>query len=288
MLQYKVANLNGIKVLLCDADGNLFPSEEPAFVASTAVTNRFMQEFGLHYWFTPTELRLATTGKNFRTTIISLAASGGISLEPELAARYGYKEPNYQERSGAGSEKGPEKSDQHPSRVLTAAELEQWVAEEKTAVTDYLRTALSPDSSVVTALTELGRRYMLACISSSASIRVAASLEATGLASFFPERLRFSAEDSLPVPTSKPDPAIYLFAGQQLKIKPTEGLAIEDSLPGTQAAIRAGYQTVGNLQFVPEDERLARITALKEAGVVAIIFSWQELLTLLENTNLPV
>jgi hypothetical protein len=33
--------------LLCDADGNLFPSEEPAFVASAVVTNQFLAELGI-------------------------------------------------------------------------------------------------------------------------------------------------------------------------------------------------------------------------------------------------
>src|SRR5206468_6511581 len=30
-------------ILLCDADGNLFPSEEPAFEASAVVTNRYLE-----------------------------------------------------------------------------------------------------------------------------------------------------------------------------------------------------------------------------------------------------
>jgi hypothetical protein len=36
--------VTGLTALLCDADGNLFPSEEPAFVASAEVTNRFLAE----------------------------------------------------------------------------------------------------------------------------------------------------------------------------------------------------------------------------------------------------
>ena len=35
-------DVGAVKVLLCDADGNLFASEEPAFVASTVVTNRLL------------------------------------------------------------------------------------------------------------------------------------------------------------------------------------------------------------------------------------------------------
>ena len=33
--------------LLCDADGNLFPSEEPAFDASVEVTNAFLASLGI-------------------------------------------------------------------------------------------------------------------------------------------------------------------------------------------------------------------------------------------------
>ena len=40
-------DLEAVEVLLCDADGNLFPSEEPAFVASAAVTNRLLAESGI-------------------------------------------------------------------------------------------------------------------------------------------------------------------------------------------------------------------------------------------------
>ena len=36
-----------ITTLLCDADDNLFPSERPAFAASTDVTNRFLARFGV-------------------------------------------------------------------------------------------------------------------------------------------------------------------------------------------------------------------------------------------------
>ena len=34
--------LEQVRYLLCDADGNLFPSEEPAFEASAEVTNAFL------------------------------------------------------------------------------------------------------------------------------------------------------------------------------------------------------------------------------------------------------
>ncbi len=67
------------RVLLCDADGCLFPSEEPAFVASADVTNAFLDRLGLTVRFGAEELRLATTGKNFRTTAVDLAVAHGVA-----------------------------------------------------------------------------------------------------------------------------------------------------------------------------------------------------------------
>lgn len=257
-----VITLDGITVLLCDADGNLFPSEEPAFVASTTVTNRFLRSFGVERQFTATELRLATTGKNFRTTALDLAVACGIPLAPALAAQYRGLAPSTLQ--GAG-------------RALTAADLEGWVAEENREVTAYLGAVLTPDVRVIEPLSALARRFTLAAVSSSATSRLAACFEATGLAALFPEHRRFSAEDSLPTPTSKPDPAIYAFAGRRLGVTAAQGLAIEDSLPGAQSAIGAGYRTVGNLLFVPPAERAARQEALQATGVAAIVSSWREL-----------
>lgn len=66
-------DVEAVDVLLCDADGNLFPSKEPAFVASSAVTNRLLADLGVERRYTATELRRGTTGKNFRTTAVELA-----------------------------------------------------------------------------------------------------------------------------------------------------------------------------------------------------------------------
>jgi beta-phosphoglucomutase-like phosphatase (HAD superfamily) len=161
-----------LEVLLCDADGNLFPSEEPAFVASADVTNRFLADLGVDRRFSPEELRLATTGMNFRTTSRRLAAEAG-----------------------------------HPE-----VDVEPWVAEEKRAVTAHLGATLTPHPETSDALTALSAYLRPAAVSSSALTRLAACFTATGLDDLIPPAVRFSAEDSLPVPTSKPDPAVYLHA----------------------------------------------------------------------------
>jgi beta-phosphoglucomutase-like phosphatase (HAD superfamily) len=230
-----------VTTLLCDADGNLFPSEEPAFVASADVTNRCLAELGVDRRYEPEELRLATTGKNFRTTIADLAREAGAADR------------------------------------LTPGLLEDWVAEERRAVTAYLGTALEPDPAVSEPLERLARRFGLAAVSSSASLRLDACFAATGLAGLFPPERRFSAEDSLPVPASKPDPAIYVFAGQELGVDPACAVAIEDSVPGVASAVAAGFTTIGNVVFVPEGEREQRVAELRAAGVTEVVAAWAEL-----------
>jgi HAD superfamily hydrolase (TIGR01509 family) len=230
-----------LTALLCDADGNLFPSEEPAFVASAEVTNRFLAAHGIPQRFTAEELRLATTGKNFRTTAVDLATAAGV----------------------------------------TATDLDRWVAEEKLAVTEHLGHELRPAEEVTAALTTLSGHLTLAAVSSSALTRLAACFTATDLDELIPPARRYSAEDSLPTPTSKPDPAVYLHACRELGIEPGQGLAVEDSVVGALSAVRAGCPTVGNLRFVAPAERPARADQLREAGVVAVVTSWSELTDLL-------
>jgi len=260
--------LDDVEVLLCDADGNLFPSEEPAFVASTEVTNDLMAAYGSDRRFTPEELRLATTGLNFRSTAVVLCLDNGIQVAPDLL-------PPDRSTTAVDHEGRADRA------MLTTEALEEWVEREKQAVIDHLRSQLRPDPAVLEPLHRLARRYGVAAVSSSADDRIAASFEVTGLAGFFPPERRFSAEDSLPRPTSKPDPAIYRYAGERLGIGPHQGLAVEDSLPGASSAVAAGFPTVGNLQFVAPDERKARAEGLREIGVVTVASSRIEVEALL-------
>jgi HAD superfamily hydrolase (TIGR01509 family) len=236
-----------IRVLLLDADGSLFPSEEPAFAASATVLDRLMEELGSDARHDPQALRRATTGRNFRATAGELARGAG--------------------------------------RPLAPSELDDWVAQENAVVTRHLAATLTPDPDVVGTLTRLGERFDLAVVSSSARSRLDACFAATGLADLLAPDRRFSAEDSLAVPTSKPDPAIYAHAGAALGIGPGEGLAVEDSLPGAQSAIAAGFATVGNVRFVAPDEREQRVAELREAGAHAVIAAWSELEELLSRDD---
>jgi beta-phosphoglucomutase-like phosphatase (HAD superfamily) len=229
-----------VDVLLCDADGNLFPSEEPAFVASARVTNAFLAAHGVTRRYTPEELRLATTGKNFRTTASELVGGDAV-----------------------------------PARI------EEWVRIERDAVTAHLAQTLRPDGAVCEPLLRLARRHRLAAVSSSALVRLEACFAATALDDLFPPEVRFSAEDSLPVPASKPDPAVYVHALERLGVPAERSLAIEDSVPGVLSAVAAGIPTAGNVQFVPPGERTERAAALLEAGAARVLASWDELAAIL-------
>ncbi len=232
-----------VTTLLCDADGTLFPSEEPAYAASAGVTNRFLAGLGAERAFAPDELQRMTNGKNFR------------AAAAQLATGYG--------------------------RELSRADLDGWVTEEKDVVTAHLRTVLRPDAAVRGPLERLTGRFTLAAVTSSASSRLAACLAVTGLDPLFDAGRRFSAEDSLAEPTSKPDPAVYLHAGAALGVGPAEAVAVEDSVNGARSAVAAGFPTIGLLQFVPDADRPARAEALRETGAVAVVGSWTDVEALL-------
>jgi HAD superfamily hydrolase (TIGR01509 family) len=228
-----------LTTILCDADGTLFPSEEPAFVASAVVTRSFAARFGLGGDYSAESLRIATTGQNFRSTARALLSDAQVEVSD--------------------------------------GELESWVDQERAAVTAHLARALSPQPDVLAAVARLASNYQLAAVSSSALSRLRACFRASGLDRAFPPERTFSAESSLPVPTSKPDPAIYRFALHALGIDPTAALAIEDSATGARSAVAAGIPTFGLVQFFPATERQQRAEQLYDAGCGYVASNWSEL-----------
>jgi beta-phosphoglucomutase-like phosphatase (HAD superfamily) len=74
---------------------------------------------------------------------------------------------------------------------------------------------------------------------------------------------------------------VYIHAGHVLGTAPGAGIAVEDSINGARSAVAAGYPTVGIVLFVPPPDREDRTVALREAGVSAVVASWEELADLL-------
>jgi HAD superfamily hydrolase (TIGR01509 family) len=215
------------------------------------VTNACLERMGSPERFTAEQLRLAANGKSFRLSVTELAQAHGVAVAGPAFAR----------------------------------DLEAWVAEENEVVTRHLAAVLRPDDAVREPLRSLQRTFGLALVSSSALTRIDASLESSGLTELFPAPRRFSAQDSLPVPTSKPDPAVYQLAVQALGLAPGAALAVEDAVPGAQSAVAAGLLTVGMLCFVPPAERAQRALDLQRVGVHTLIDSWAELADLLHRSR---
>ncbi len=225
--------------LLLDADGTLFPSEESAFEASALVTQALADHYRLAGDFRPGALRVESTGKNFRSTVGELLAAAGVSAAP--------------------------------------ADVERWIEREMLEVTAHLRATLRPSAQVSAALTRLSRRFRLAAVSSSASTRLTACFTACELDELVPPAVRYSAEDSLPSPLGKPDPAIYRHALAELGVAADEAVAIEDSGSGVTSAVGAGIRTLGIVQYVPPAERAERARQLRAAGAVAVVENWDDL-----------
>ncbi len=228
-----------VTTLLCDADGTLFPSEEPAYAASAAVTQAFAECYGLTGDFSADHLRRTGTGRNFRSLTADLLAQRSISAPADDVA--------------------------------------VWIEREQVAVTAHLAHTLRPDPDVIVVTRELSRRYRMAVVSSSASTRLLTCLRSTGLDRTFPPPVVFSAEDSMPTPIGKPDPAIYRHAMHALDITPSEAVALEDSATGTESAVAAGITTIGVVAFVAPDERAQRVRDLLDAGAVSVVSTWHEL-----------
>ena len=160
------------------------------------------------------------------------------------------------------------------------AELDSLVARELELCTASLAAEAEPCEHANEVLQKMyeEKKYGMAVVSSSALPRLRASLQKTGQDAFFSPEHVYSAASSLPVPTSKPDPAIYFYACKQLGAHPNACIAIEDSRSGATAAKRAGIHLIGYVGCY--DEEIERQSVAKmlteECGAVEIMSDWRE------------
>ncbi|KAH8821823.1 HAD-like domain-containing protein [Xylogone sp. PMI_703] len=237
-----------ITTLLFDCDNTLVLSEELAFEACAELGNEILASHGVSDRYTGPQLLSEFVGQNFRGMMVSLQ-----------------KKYNYQ---------------------MDPVELERYVSREEDQVIAKLRAALRPCEGVDPVLEKLDaeKKYKLAVVSSSALRRVIASIEKVNQDRFFKKEEVFSAASSLPVPTSKPDPAVYLHAMKVLGVQPGECVAIEDSRSGATAAVRAGIITVGYVgSYETAEKQEEMIGVLKGVGCVEIMRHWDEFEGLLKK-----
>lgn len=82
--------------------------------------------------------------------------------------------------------------------------------------------------------------------------KIVLNLNITQLSGYFNGNL-FSAYD---INAWKPDPALYLHAGNEMNVEPASCLVIEDSLHGVQAAVSAGMKVLGYTAHIEESKML--------------------------------
>ncbi|PWY75158.1 HAD-like protein [Aspergillus heteromorphus CBS 117.55] len=230
-----------ITEIFFDCDNTLVLSEELAFEACADLANEILESHDISDRYTGDQLIQDFVGQNFRGMMVS------------LQAKYKFE--------------------------LSQDELEGYVKKEEDKVIAKLEEKAQPCVGVTEELEKLfeSKKYGLAVVSSSALRRVRASIKKVGQDKYFDPENVFSAATSLPKPTSKPDPAIYLHALEVRNKKPEEVVAVEDSKSGALSAIRAGIPVIAYVGSYPgSDKQLEMAQVLEGLGAKVVMKDWSE------------
>lgn len=235
------AILKQITHLLFDCDNTLVLSEEIAFEACAELANEILAKNSITHRYTGPGLMNEFVGQNFRGVVVNLQKKFGFPLTPD--------------------------------------ELEGYVGQEEERVIQALLQRGKPCVGANEQLEKLTAeaKYGLAVVSSSALRRVQASIKKVGQDKYFPHDHVFSAATSLPVPTTKPDPAIYLHACRVLGKEPGECVAVEDSRSGTLSAVRAGIPVIAYVgSYDGEAKQKEVATLLTDTGAKVVMTHWSQ------------
>lgn len=167
--------------------------------------------------------------------------------------------------------------------TMEAAELDDYVDQEVGRVVKKLLEKAVECPGVTEELEKLkAAGIKMSVVSTSAKPRVIASLVKTGLGEgkYWPDEHVYSAATSLNPPSSKPDPAIYLYAAEQLGFKPEECVTVEDSKSGATAAMRAGIPCIGyvgiyGLEEGKEKEEEMAKALTETCKVKTVMYDWK-------------
>ncbi|KIW69989.1 hypothetical protein PV04_02301 [Phialophora macrospora] len=241
------------KYILLDCDNTLCLSERLAFEACTDLTNELLEKYNVSDRYTVEDLLEAFVGQNFRGMMVG------------LQKKHGFQMP--------------------------ADQLEEYVGKELGAVTAKLKAKCQPCPGAPEELERLKQAgYPMSVVSTSAKPRVVASLEKTGIDKYFPNEHVYSAATSLNPPSSKPDPKIYLYACEQLGVKPEDCITVEDSKSGATAAMRAGIPCIGyvgvyKLEEGEEKMKQMEKTLKEQCNCLEIMYDWKEFPELLKKVE---
>jgi HAD superfamily hydrolase (TIGR01509 family) len=162
---------------------------------------------------------------------------------------------------------------------IDAEKLEGYVTKEEDKVIAKLEEKAKACIGATEELEKLyaSKQYGLAVVSSSALRRVVASIKRVGQDKFFDGIKIFSAATSLPKPTSKPDPAIYLYALEQVGKTAGETVAVEDSKSGALSAVRAGIPVIAYVgSYNGEETQKEMAKVLTDLGAKTVMYNWSE------------
>ncbi|KAF1988768.1 HAD-like protein [Aulographum hederae CBS 113979] len=230
-----------ITTILFDCDNTLVLSEEIAFEACAELANEILEMKNISDRYTGEQLLKEFVGQNFRGMMVS------------LTKKYDF--------------------------TLTDEQFDKYVDQELGKVVEMLELKARPCDGVMPQIEKLynDKEYKIAVVSSSALSRVQASIRKVDLAKYFNPEWVYSAATSLPKPTSKPDPAVYIFACEQIGVQPGECVAVEDSRSGATAAKNAKIPLIGYVGPYPEDEKEKMRKVLKEdCGAIVVMEHWDE------------
>lgn len=171
---------------------------------------------------------------------------------------------------------------------LEIPDIESYVSRELETVIKGLEERGEPCVGSIEMLQQVydSKKYGMAVVSSSALPRVRASIKKVGQDKFFPYEHVYSAATSLPKPTSKPDPAIYIHACKQIGMKPSECVAVEDSKSGATAAMNAGIPLIGYVgAYQPAEQEETAQMLREKCGAITIMYDWSEFWDCLEKVE---
>ncbi|KAF2139012.1 uncharacterized protein K452DRAFT_290105 [Aplosporella prunicola CBS 121167] len=240
-----------IKEILFDCDNTLVLSEELAFKACAELANEILEKNNISDRYTGPALLKDFVGQNFRGMMVSLQKKYGFTMGED--------------------------------------EFQTYVDRELGKVVETLEKEARPCDGAIPVIEKLhkDKNYGLAVVSSSALSRVQASIRKVGMDQFFPHEHVYSAATSLPKPTSKPDPAIYLHACKEIGVQPGECVAVEDSKSGATAAKNAKIPLIGYVGPYEDEEEQQRMAKMlkEECGAIVIMYHWNEFFDCLKKVE---